>query len=50
MNYAMPVKYLVYDAMHYTKQVQEAANSHRRAKDFKERGKGGVLVRILQRG
>ncbi len=43
VNYAMPVKNLVYDVMHYAKQVQEAANSHRRAKDYKGRGKGEFL-------
>ena len=29
--------------MHYAKQIQEAANSHRRAKEYKERGKGEFL-------
>lgn len=27
-SYAMPVRNMLYDAMHYTKQVQEAARSH----------------------
>ena len=31
VHYAMPVKNLVYDVIHYAKQVQEAANSHRKA-------------------
>lgn len=43
VHYAIPVKNLVYDAMHYAKQVQEAANSHRRAKDYKEHNKGEFL-------
>ena len=43
VHYAMPVKNLVYDAIHYAKQVQEAANSHRKAKDYKEHGKGEFL-------
>ncbi len=43
VHYAIPVKNLVYDAMHYAKQVQKAANSHRRAKDYKEHGKGEFL-------
>ena len=29
--------------MHYAKLIQEAANSHRRAKEYKERGKGEFL-------
>lgn len=43
VHYAIPVKNLVYDAMHYAKQVQEAANSHRRAKDYKEHNRGEFL-------
>ncbi len=43
VHYAMPVKNLVYDVIHYAKQVQEAANSHRKAKDYKEHGKGEFL-------
>lgn len=43
VHYAMPVKNLVYDAIHYAKQVQEAANSHRKAKDYKEHDKGEFL-------
>ena len=43
VHYAMPVKNLVYDTLHYAKQVQEAANSHRKAKDYKEHGKGEFL-------
>ena len=43
VHYAIPVKNLVYDAMHYAKQVRKAANSHRRAKDYKEHGKGEFL-------
>ena len=27
-SYAMPMRNMLYDAMHYTKQVQEAARSH----------------------
>ncbi len=34
-NYAMPVKNLLYDAIHYARQVGEAAESHRKAKDYK---------------
>lgn len=43
VHYAIPVKNLVYDAMHYAKQVQEAAGSHRRAKDYKEHNNGEFL-------
>lgn len=43
VHYAIPVKNLVYDAMHYAKQVQEAANSHRKAKDYKEHNRGEFL-------
>ncbi len=35
INYAMPVKNLLYDAIHYARQVGEAADSHRKAKDYK---------------
>ena len=31
-NYAMPVRNMVYDALQYAKQVEEAARSHRRSK------------------
>ena len=44
VHYAMPVKNLVYDAIHYAKQVQEAANSHRKAKDYKEHPGTSVLA------
>ena len=43
VNYAMPVKNLVYDAMHYAKQVRKAADSHRRAKDYRGQNKGEFL-------
>ena len=42
-SYAMPVRNMLYDAMHYTKQVQEAARSHWKAKDSKGRGRGEFL-------
>lgn len=43
VNYAMPVKNLVYDAINYAKQVQKAASSHREAKDSKGHSKGEFL-------
>lgn len=43
VHYAMPVKNLLYDAMHYARQVQEAADSHRRAKDYQDHNKGEFL-------
>ena len=43
VHYAMPVKNLLYDAMHYAKQVQEAADSHRQAKDYQDHNKGEFL-------
>ncbi len=43
VNYAMPVKNLVYDAINYARQVQKAARSHREAKDSKGHSKGEFL-------
>ncbi len=43
VNYAMPVKNLVYDAINYARQVQKAASSHREAKDSKGHSKGEFL-------
>lgn len=43
VNYAMPVKSLVYDAINYARQVQKAASSHREAKDSKGHSKGEFL-------
>ena len=43
VNYAMPVKNWLYDAINYAKQVQKAANSHRKAKDSKGHSKGEFL-------
>ena len=35
IHYAMPVKNMIYDAINYGKQVNEAAKKHRKRKDFK---------------
>ena len=43
VNYAMPVKNLLYDALNYAKQVQEAAASHREEKDYKGHNQGEFL-------
>ena len=43
VNYAMPVKNWLYDAINYAKQVQKAANRHRKAKDSKGHNKGEFL-------
>ncbi len=43
VNYAMPVKNWLYDAINYAKQVQKAANSHRKSKDSKGHSKGEFL-------
>ena len=43
VNYAMPVKNLVYDAINYARQVQKAASSHREAKDSTGHSKGEFL-------
>ncbi len=43
VNYAMPVKNLLYDAINYARQVQKAASSHREAKDSKGHSKGEFL-------
>ena len=42
VNYAMPVKNWLYDAINYAKQVQKSASSHREAKDSKEIGRAHV--------
>ena len=39
IHYAMPVKALVYDALQYARQVEQAAASHRQSGDY--RGQGG---------
>ena len=43
VNYAMPIKNLLYDALNYARQVQEAAASHREAKDYKGHNEGEFL-------
>lgn len=43
VNYAMPVKNWLYDAINYAKQVQKSASSHREAKDSKGHSKGEFL-------
>ncbi len=36
VNYAMPVRNMLYDAMQYAKQVEKAASSHRKSGDYKD--------------
>ena len=48
VNYAMPVKNLLYDAINYAKQVQKAANSHKEAKDSIGHNKGEFLSGFYQ--
>lgn len=48
VNYAMPVKNLVYDAINYARQVQKAASSHREAKDSKGHSKGEFLSGVYK--
>ncbi len=36
IHYAMPVRNMLYDALQYTKQVEEAAASHRKSGDYKD--------------
>ena len=44
IQYAMPVKNMVYDALQYAGQVRKAASSHRKAKDYKEHNAGEYLT------
>lgn len=43
VHYAMPVKSMVYDALAYAMQVEEAARSHRKKKDAKQHSAGEYL-------
>ncbi len=36
IHYAMPVRNMLYDALQYTKQVEEASASHKKAGDYKD--------------
>lgn len=43
VHYAMPVRNMVYDGLQYAMQVEQAAKSHRKAKDHKEHNAGEYL-------
>ena len=49
IHYAMPVKNMVYDALQYAKQVEEAAVSHRLSGDFKGVGSDEYLSGFMKR-
>ena len=49
VHYAMPVKDMLYDAIDYSKQVEEAGRSYRRGKDngaFSERDDGTLEIKL----
>ena len=43
IHYAIPVRNMLYDAIQYTKQVEQAAVLHRSARDWKKRNSGEFL-------
>jgi len=48
IHYAMPVKNMVYDALQYAKQVEEAIASHRLSGDYKNAGSDEYLSGFLK--
>lgn len=48
IHYAMPVRSLFYDALQYTKQVEEAAASHRKSGDYKGAGEDDFLSGFMK--
>ncbi len=48
IHYAMPVKNMVYDALQYAKQVEEAVVSHRRSGDYKGVGNDEYLSGFMK--
>lgn len=48
IHYAMPVKALVYDALQYARQVEQAAASHRQSGDYRGRGGDAFLSGFLR--
>lgn len=48
IHYAMPVRSLLYDALQYTKQVEEAAASHRKSGDYKGAGEDEFLSGFMK--
>ncbi len=48
IHYAMPVKNMVYDALQYAKQVEEASASHRLSGDYKNAGSDEYLSGFMK--
>ena len=48
IHYAMPVKNMVYDALQYAKQVEEAITSHRLSGDYKNVGSDEYLSGLMK--
>ncbi len=48
IHYAMPVKNMVYDALQYAKQVEEATASHRLSGDYKNAGSDEYLSGFMK--
>ena len=48
IHYAMPVKNMVYDALQYAKQVEEAISSHRLSGDYKNAGSDEYLSGFMK--
>lgn len=48
IHYAMPVKNMVYDALNYAKQVQAAADSHKKSGDYRHADSGEYLSGFLK--
>ncbi len=48
IHYAMPVRNMLYDALQYTKQVEEAAASHKKAGDYKDASSDEFLSGFLK--
>lgn len=48
IHYAMPVKNLVYDALQYAKQVQNAVKSHKKSGDYKGTGSDEYLSGFMK--
>lgn len=48
IHYAMPVKNMVYDALQYAKQVEEATASHRLSSDYKNAGSDEYLSGFMK--
>ncbi len=48
IHYAMPVRNMLYDALQYTKQVEEATASHKKAGDYKDASSDEFLSGFLK--